>query len=224
MLRYAILLFPLVTFFSLISFHLVLLLLTPARSCARSLASEIKQPIGRRYAEVGSASLLIPPLEWITKWKWPQGSQVHPDQLTAPSLSLAGCLKPSLFLKVLNPHQVPKTLIYSLPASGCLNPPAVVVSILESFSSTAVHNVHSGETAFLCAEIKPQDLFFMLKGHSRDLLLDSIKLGTSKRQILKRKVKSEAAESKIFWLSVTILSQDLKRHTFPMMQLDSVFH
>lgn len=37
--------------------------------------------------EVASASLLIPPLEWITKWKWPRGSQVHPDQLTAASHS-----------------------------------------------------------------------------------------------------------------------------------------
>lgn len=68
-LRYAILPFLLVTFSSLISFHLVLPLLTPAHSCTRSLASEIRQPIGRRHAEVGSASLLIPPLEWITKWK-----------------------------------------------------------------------------------------------------------------------------------------------------------
>lgn len=88
MLRYAILPFPLGTLFSLISFYLVLLLLTPAHSCTRPLTSEIRQPIGRRYAGVGSASLLIPPLEWITKWKWPQGSQAHPDQLTAPFLSL----------------------------------------------------------------------------------------------------------------------------------------
>lgn len=86
--------------------------------------------------------------------------------------SLSGCLKPALFPKVLNPHRVPETLIYSLPASGCLNPPAVIVSILQSFSSTAVHSVHSGETAFLCA---PQDLFFILKGHSRDVLLDAHK-------------------------------------------------
>lgn len=74
----------------------------------------------------------------------------------------------------------------------------MVVSILESFPSTAAHNVHSGETAFLCAEIKPQDLVFILKGHSRDLLLDSIKLGICERQILKRKVKSDAAEAEIF--------------------------
>lgn len=42
---------------------------SPAHSCTRSLACEIREPIGRCYAEVGSASLLIPPLEWITKWK-----------------------------------------------------------------------------------------------------------------------------------------------------------
>lgn len=100
--------------------------------------------------------------------------------------SLSGCLKPSLFLKVLNPHRVPKTLIYSLPASGCLNPPAVVVSILESFSSTAVHKVYSGETAFLCAEIKPQDLFFILKGNSRDLLLDLYRVGGPARDGFKK--------------------------------------
>lgn len=94
-------LFRLVTFFSLISFHLVpLLLLTSAHSRARCLASDIRQPpLDSRYAEVGSASPLIPPQEWITKWKWPQGSQVQPDQLTAAflSLSLSSCLSPLSF-------------------------------------------------------------------------------------------------------------------------------
>lgn len=80
-------------------------------------------------------------------------------------LSLSDCLKPSLFLEVLNPHRVPKNLICSLSASGCLNPPAVVVSILESFSYTAVHIVHSRETSVLCVEMKLQDfVFFYLKG------------------------------------------------------------
>lgn len=94
-------LFRLVTLFSLISFHLVpLLLLTSAHSRARCLASDIRQPpLDSRYAEVGSASQLIPPQEWITKWKWPQGSQVQPDQLTAAFLSpsLSSCLSPLSF-------------------------------------------------------------------------------------------------------------------------------
>lgn len=67
--RYAILPFPFGTFFSLISFYLVLLLLTPSHSCTHPLTSEINRPIGGQYAEVDSALLLIPPLEWITKWK-----------------------------------------------------------------------------------------------------------------------------------------------------------
>lgn len=63
-----------------------------------------------------------------------------------------------------------------------------------------MHNVHSGETAFLCAEIKPQDLFFILKGHSRDLILDThkvggpVRVGFKKKKKKKRMVKSDAAE------------------------------
>lgn len=118
----------------------LLLLLSLAHACTRSLGGVIREPIGRGYAEVGAASLLIPPLEWITKWKGAQGSQVDPDQLTAPCPSLS---QTPLYLQVLNPHQASETPIYSSLAFGCLNPPVVVVSILESFSSIAVHHVHS---------------------------------------------------------------------------------
>lgn len=64
MFRYVILPFPRDTS----PFYLVLLLLEPDHSCALHLASEIMRPIRRRSAEVGVASVLAPPLEWIAKW------------------------------------------------------------------------------------------------------------------------------------------------------------
>ncbi len=159
---------------SLINFHLVLLLLlTSAYSCTLSLASEIRQPIGpgRQYAEVGLASLLFPPLEWITKWKWPQGSQVHPDQLTAPSLSrrlsqthsLSEGAEPSPSPK--DPHkQLASLWLFESASCGYIN---IRIVLLQC----SAQSLQWRKTASLCAEIKPQDLFFILKEHSWDLLL-----------------------------------------------------
>lgn len=165
---------------SLISFYLVLLLLlTPAHSCTHPLTGGIRQPIGRRYAEVGSASLLIPPLEWITKWKWPQGSQVHPDQLTAPSLPPSPSLPLSLFLwtsqtlplflRMLNPLPNPKdphirlSSLWLSASYSCINIRIIL------FHCTAQYSQRR-DSISVC-EIKPQDLFFILKGYSRDLVL-----------------------------------------------------
>lgn len=44
-----------------------------AHSQARSPAAGIKRPIGWQHAQFSLAFPLISPLEWIIKWKWPQG-------------------------------------------------------------------------------------------------------------------------------------------------------
>lgn len=46
-------------------------------------------PLESGMQRVGSALLLIPPLRWIAKWKWLQGMEAHPDQLTSASFLLS---------------------------------------------------------------------------------------------------------------------------------------
>lgn len=75
----------------------------PTHSCSflNPLPRLLRQgsPLDRGLQRSASAVLLIPPQEWITKWKWPRG-------LPGPPRSAHSCSPPSpaLFLKVLNPR------------------------------------------------------------------------------------------------------------------------
>lgn len=80
---------------SLFSFH------THSCSFLNRLPRLLRQgsPLDRGLQRSAGAVLLIPPQEWITKWKWPRG-------LPGPPRSARSCSPPSpaLFPKVLNPR------------------------------------------------------------------------------------------------------------------------